>query len=331
MRGTWTVAIHTDPEGAGGRQPDVPGRGLRAGPHRVRPDQRQATRSPPAKPPNVTVDGRFLYGAPAAGLALEGEVDAVDRRANGTASRAISSASPTSRKAKRRASPLTDLPLVGDDGKATFPVGIDQLPSTTRLLNAAVTVRMREAGGRAVERSLDIAIRPTADMIGIRPDFAGDEVPQGGTAKFSVIAVDPDGKRKALPGALWKLVKIERNYQWYRSGNSWNYEPVTFTKAVANGTIDIAADSEVSISQPVDWGRYRLEIETRRSGRPGDQLRVRCRLVCRGELDRDARRARNRARQGELRARRSGQAEGLAALCRRTAGHRRRRQAARPP
>ena len=33
---------------------------------------------------NVTVDGRFLYGAPAAGLALEGEVDAVARRANGT-------------------------------------------------------------------------------------------------------------------------------------------------------------------------------------------------------------------------------------------------------
>ena len=109
-------------------------------------------------------------------------------------------------------------------------------------------------------------------MIGIRPDFAGDEVPQGGTAKFSVIAADADGNRKALPGAQWKLVKIERNYQWYRTGNYWNYEPVTFTKAVANGTIDIAADSEVTISQPVDWGRYRLEIETRRSRRPGDEL-----------------------------------------------------------
>ena len=87
-------------------------------------------------------------------------------------------------------------------------------------------------------------------------------MPQGGTAKFSVIAVDADGNRKALPGALWTLVKIERNYQWYRNGSYWNYEPVTFTKAVANGTIDIAADSEVAISQPVDWGRYRLEIET---------------------------------------------------------------------
>ncbi len=56
---------------------------------------------------------------------------------------------------------------------------------------------MREAGGRAVERSLDIAIRPTADMIGIRPDFAGDEVPQGGTAKFCDHRV---GRRRQAQG-----------------------------------------------------------------------------------------------------------------------------------
>ena len=140
-----------------------------------------------------------------------------------------------------------------------FPVAIDQLPSTTRLLNAEVIVRMREAGGRAVERSLDIGIRPSGELIAIRPDFSGDEVPQGGTAKFSIIAVDPDGERQALAGAEWSLVKVERDYQWYRSGNSWNYEPVNSTKAVANGTIDIAAGTEISLSQPVDWGRYRLE------------------------------------------------------------------------
>ncbi|MDH4990626.1 hypothetical protein QEZ48_07245 [Aquamicrobium lusatiense] len=48
--------------------------------------------------------------------------------------------------------PLTDLPLLGADGKATFPLAIDQLPSTTRLVKAKVAVRMRETGGRAVER-----------------------------------------------------------------------------------------------------------------------------------------------------------------------------------
>ncbi len=37
---------------------------------------------------------------------------------------------------------------------------------------------------------------------------------------------------------------------------------MTFTKAIANGKIDLATDSEAEISLPVDWGRYRLEIES---------------------------------------------------------------------
>ena len=77
-----------------------------------------------------------------------------------------------------------------------------------------------------------------------------------------MIAVNPDGERQSLAGLNWSLVKIERNYQWYRNGSSWNYEPVTFTKAVANGKVDATADKEAEISVAVDWGRYRLEIET---------------------------------------------------------------------
>ncbi|MBA3447047.1 MAG: alpha-2-macroglobulin family protein, partial [Pseudaminobacter sp.] len=158
--------------------------------------------------------------------------------------------------------PLAGLPLVGDDGKAVFPVQIDQLPSTTRLLNAQVAVRMRESGGRAVEEAIDIKIRPQGAMIGVKPEFSGDKVPQASTAKFGVIAVDPDGKPEALAGAQWSLVKVERNYQWYRSGDAWNYEPVTFTKAVANGEIDVGAARAAEIAVAVDWGRYRLEVET---------------------------------------------------------------------
>ena len=268
MRGTWTVAIHTDPKEAAVASQNFLVEDFV--PDRIEFDMTSdKSEIAPGETANVTVDGRFLYGAPAAGLALEGEVTLTTKRQWDTfKGYYFGLADEDAGEANR--TPLTGLPFIGDDGKASFPVTVDQAPSTTRLINAAVTLRMREAGGRAVERSLDIAVRPNADMIGIRPDFAGDEVPQGGTAKFSLIASDASGQRKAIPGALWKLVKIERNYQWYRSGNYWNYEPVTFTEAVASGTIDIdiAADSEVSISQTVDWGRYRLEIETPDPGGP---------------------------------------------------------------
>ncbi|MGI6852306.1 alpha-2-macroglobulin family protein [Mesorhizobium sp. 1B3] len=259
MRGTWQASIHTDP-----KQPAVAQMMFLVEdfvPDRIEFDL-SADRSGIAagEPANLTVDGRFLYGAPAAGLALEGEVTLSTKR-DWDRFKGYSFGLADEQEGDATRIPLTDLPVVGDDGKAAFPVVIDQLPSTTRLLNAAVAVRMRESGGRAVERKIDLAIKPQGAMIGIAPQFDGS-VPQGGTAGFKVIAVDADGNRKDEPSLAWSLVKIERNYQWYRSGNAWNYEPVTFTRAVADGTIDASATAEADLRLPVDWGRYRLEVES---------------------------------------------------------------------
>ncbi len=63
-----------------------------------------------------------------------------------------------------------------------------------------------------------------------------------------------------MPGLPWKLISVERNYQWYRDGTAWKYEPVVSTKQVASGSADVTEDG-AEISVPVGWGRYRLEIE----------------------------------------------------------------------
>ena len=260
MRGTWSFSVYTDP-----KQPAIATQNFLVEdfvPDRIEFDMTADRKEMAAgDTANVEIDGRFLYGAPAAGLALEGEVAlATSRQWDSFKGYLFGLADEEQGEATRLS--LDDLPVLDEQGKATIPVTVDDLPSTTRLVTAKVTARLREGGGRAVERSLEIAIRPATDVIGIRPDFAGDEVPQGGTAKFSLIAADPTGARTALPDAQWSLVKVERNYQWYRSGNSWNYEPVTTTRAVASGKVDIATNSEASITMPVDWGRYRLQVET---------------------------------------------------------------------
>ena len=77
---------------------------------------------------------------------------------------------------------------------------------------------------------------------------------------------------------------------------------------VANGTIDIAADGDAADLRARRLGPLPARGRDRRSGRPDHQRRVRRRLVRRGDLDRDAGRAGNRARQGNLRGRRDGQA-----------------------
>jgi len=47
------------------------------------------------------------------------------------------------------------------------------------------------------------------------------------------------------------MVKVERSYQWIPLQQLWNYEPVTFTKSVANARIDLAAMGEATVSLPV--------------------------------------------------------------------------------
>ena len=63
---------------------------------------------------------------------------------------------------------------IDDDGKANFPVSVDQPPSTTRLLNADVT-RAHARGRRPRRRALARHRRQArqADMIGIKPGFRG--------------------------------------------------------------------------------------------------------------------------------------------------------------
>ncbi len=258
MRGTWTMQIFTDPKASpiGEKQFLVDD---------FVPDRTEFDLTSEAKeiaigePVQVAVDGRYLYGAPAAGLELEGEVVLKPTRENAAFKGYVFGLADEEASEDTRL-PLEDLTPLDEEGKSTFDVALAEVPSTTQLINANVTVRMREAGGRAVERSLTLPVKPEGPVIGIKPEFSGD-LQENSVGKFRVIAVDPDGGKAAMPGALWKLISVERNYQWYRDGTAWKYEPVVTTKQVANGTLDVTADGG-EISVPVGWGRYRLEVET---------------------------------------------------------------------
>lgn len=260
MRGTWSVLVYTDP-----KLPAVASQMFLVDdfvPDRLEFDLKaQGDDIVIGQDTSVSVDGRYLYGAPAAGLGLEGDlVLSTTRKWQRFEGYFFGLAEEDEGESYR--SSLAQLPTLDAKGHGEFPVSLDQIPSTTRLVNAALSVRLRESGGRAVERRIDIPVRPRDQLIGVKPDFAGDEIPQGSVANFSVIAANQLGQSIALQSVNWSLEKIERNYQWYREGNSWNYEPVTFTRQISSGTVDITSETGGKISVPTDWGRYRLTLAT---------------------------------------------------------------------
>src|SRR5262249_35035206 len=99
-------------------------------------------------PAEVTVDGRYLYGAPAAERGLEGEV--VIKPADERAGFPRYAFGMSDEEVEVLRQPLEDVPDTDRAGKAKFSITLDKQPETTRPLEAQILVRMAEAGGRAV-------------------------------------------------------------------------------------------------------------------------------------------------------------------------------------
>src|SRR6185312_1472274 len=180
MRGTWHMRIYTDPK----KDPVAENMFLVEDfvPDRIEFDMTSAgTALVPGQPFPVDVAGRFLYGAPGAGLSLEGAVNVTTKR-DWKAFSGYQFGLAEEENADATSYDLADLPLTDDDGKASFDVNLENLPSTTRLLNATVVVRMREGGGRAVERKLDLDVKPDGPRIGIRPAASDGSVPENSVA-----------------------------------------------------------------------------------------------------------------------------------------------------
>ena len=219
---------------------------------------RAAAIIPRNAPAQLSVDGHFLYGAPASNLELDGEVTiAAAKERPGFAGYAFGLSDDEVTAVRQE---LDDLPNTDAAGKASFPVKLDKIPATSRPLEAQITVSMAESGGRAVERKLTLPIAPDAPMIGVKPAFSGRSLADGANADFDVVMAAPDGKTLARSGLRYELLKVETRYQWYRQNGQWEFEPVKRTERVANGTVDVAADKPARLSLPVKWGRYRLEV-----------------------------------------------------------------------
>ncbi|MBX3548415.1 MAG: alpha-2-macroglobulin family protein [Xanthobacteraceae bacterium] len=227
-------------------------------PDRIEFDLKAATLEIGAnQPAKVAVDGRYLFGPPAATLDLEGEIEIrASQLRRGFDGFSFGLADETFTPIRR---PLSDLPKTDAKGHADLSIELPELPRTTRALEAQITIRMNEAGGRAIERRIVIPIASAAPAVGIRPQFKG-LVGEGEKALFDVVLVNPDGKLAARKNMKWTIYRVETRYQWYRVSGSWDYEPVRQTRKIAEGKLDASAEKPVTISADVPYGRYRLEV-----------------------------------------------------------------------
>ncbi|MBL9048239.1 MAG: alpha-2-macroglobulin family protein, partial [Tabrizicola sp.] len=205
--------------------------------------------------PELSLAAEYLFGAPGAGLAIEGEV-------------LLSAASgledfpgyvfgrydlPFSAQMQSLDPAETD-----EGGNALVPVYLPVIDEPYRPLEARVTVRVAEGSGRPVERSLTEVLAPAAPMIGVKPLFDW-VVPEGTEARFQLVAVGPDLKPADMDVA-WQVVRVQYDYQWYQSYGSWSWEPIVTRTPVAEGQAKLGAEP-VEVAAKLEWGNYEIVVQ----------------------------------------------------------------------
>jgi len=214
--------------------------------------------------PAVEISARYLFGAPAAELAIEGEV--VLRAAaevEGFAGFRFG------RHDEPFAPVMEPLPFgekTDAEGRARVTLTLPEVRDPARPLEMLMAVRLAEGSGRPVERRATRLLAPAVPVLGLRPAF-GDVVPEGEDARFALVAVAPPGTTAPVP-VRWTVSRLETRYQWYQLYGNWNYEPVTSRFRVAEGTATLVPGQPVEIAAAVAWGRHEIRLE-RRDGTPG--------------------------------------------------------------
>lgn len=258
MTGTWRAKVHADPKAEPLAQVSflvedfVPER------LDLKLDSNNAVVKP-EEAATVVVLGRYLYGPPAAGLALEGEV-IVKAAAGGLPGFPNYRFGLADERITAVRKALEDLPETDAQGRSDVAIRLPQIPRTARPLEADVLLRLREVGGRAIERKVTLPVVTPEPRVGIKPLFNGNEVGEGETAGFDAVLVGADGKAIDGKPFKWELLRLDRRWQWYSRDGQWNYEAVTTARRVTGGTAEAQAGTPARISVNVDWGRYRLEV-----------------------------------------------------------------------
>ncbi len=286
--GPWTVTVHADAEPgatpspaagaaapAGGPASGAPALGPALGrveflvedfvPPRLDVALTAADRELPADGRTVlTIDGHFLYGAPAAGL--PGQLAVTLRAAENPYPNL-----PGYRfgLAQEEVAPQrSELPgfTTNRNGQAEVELGLPKPPESTRPLEAVVRATLLDVGGRSVSRDLILPVRHQPFAIGIRPRFEGEGVPEGATASFDVLAVSPDGTPVDREELSYELFEEEHDYVWFEANGRWDYKVTVRDQRVTGGSLATQLSKPGTVEAPVNAGRYRLEVFDPKTG-----------------------------------------------------------------
>ncbi|MFN3229544.1 MAG: alpha-2-macroglobulin family protein, partial [Asticcacaulis sp.] len=207
----------------------------------------------------VAVQARYLYGAVAAGLTVQGEARI---RADGNPFPKFrdyqfgDTYQPYAEKLTELSETVTD-----GAGLANLSLSATEAGDSTQPLSALVTASVFEPGGRPVRESATLRIRTRPLYIGAKTeqdDPKGNEDP---LIRLSLVALNAAGEGVSAKGVSYRIISENWDYDWYQQDGRWQWRRTNRDVVAVAGTVDLKGETPVQISRRLGWGDYRLELD----------------------------------------------------------------------
>ncbi|WP_151995795.1 alpha-2-macroglobulin family protein [Buttiauxella massiliensis] len=218
------------------------------------------------------IAGRYLYGAPASGNSLQGQLFLRPLREAVSSLPGFQFGDINEENLTRN---LDEVQLQLDEqGKTTVSTD-SQWADVHSPLRLVLQASLLESGGRPVTRRAEQAIWPAEALPGIRPQFASKEiydyrtdstriqpiVDEDTNAGFDIVYANAKGEKLAVSGLDVRLIRERRDYFWnWEEGQGWQSQYDQKDLVEAEQKQDLAAGETGKVAFPVEWGSYRLEV-----------------------------------------------------------------------
>lgn len=218
----------------------------------------------PAQSADFDVSGRYLYGAPAAGNRLSGQLYVRPLREAVESLPGYQFGSITETELSQDIE-LEDTSL-DEQGKAQLSID-SRWASAKSPLRLILQASLQESGGRAITRRIIQPVWPAERLPGVRGLFDGEQVDADSLAEFEVLVADAAGNKLAAEQLTVRLVRERRDYFWnFSESDGWshNYNEKFLTLGEENLKVDAGGTAKISF--PVEWGPYRVEVIDTQTG-----------------------------------------------------------------
>jgi uncharacterized protein YfaS (alpha-2-macroglobulin family) len=218
----------------------------------------------PTETAQISVNGRYLYGAPAAGNRLSGQVYVRPLREAVKSLPGYQFGSVT----EEELSQDLELEETALDAEGEVLISLDSKWAEARSpLQLIVQASLQESGGRPITRRVVQPVWPAERMPGLRGLFEGEETDGDGPVEFELLVADKEGHKLAADNLKVRLVRERRDYYWnYSDNDGWSYHFNEKFLNQAEETLSIKAGDTAKVSFPVEWGPYRVEVEDPQTG-----------------------------------------------------------------